>query len=493
MLRPREGYLEEDVLAALKRLESTSSFARYAEASPDSGGISARQRLAEALLGGRGWRESGFALEGCCHAAVLQHAGIFRVRVALRLQSTCVHVDLRTRPVEVYGADEVFAAVDRMFALEPPLRAEFDRLQRIRCLFEREESHDEEDWVSVEKAKYYLAALTPLAARALSAARAETLDGLKSRLAGLTRTRLREFCAVCHDLLMEKLPGFIAILEAERADLRKLLWAVGNQEMGVRAAKGAMAAASVAGTGLMFSPAAPLGIGLLVMSGGGGTITSGADIYLTRYKGGSIKDAAEKIRSGQLAIHESLQCVQGYLHVGSKEWEHALGGLSSDAIEIWQALGMGVATAHIGLEASGGFGSFVVAAQAADAWTAAQAASQAADAAKGAQFAWLPGTTAYTAAQQASTSAAAATSTAEAAQVGASAAGGVFKAVAAAGAVVSTADFVYSLATSNPNRASLVKLQKHLDDCCKLYRSVFELLMALHSEAEQQQQRLSPP
>eukprot|EP00966_Prymnesium_polylepis_P058667 1358548-Prymnesium_polylepis.1 len=201
----------------------------------------------------------------------------------------------RACPSESAGADELIDALVAMLEAEPPTDAE---MARLCALQERTHGSAGEEGYAVASA--WFAALWVRIERCL-----EARARLTRRLQGLSLHDKAAVGSACAHLVREapppvewvpsdvtrraldegrgeggaaSLPALLALLRQKRRWVDEQLRTVGVHEVGVRSGKGVSAALSITGTALAFSPALPLGVGLLMTGAGVGVTTAGADL-----------------------------------------------------------------------------------------------------------------------------------------------------------------------------------------------------------------------
>ncbi len=99
------------------------------------------------------------------------------------------------------------------------------------------------------------------------------------------------------------------------------------QEISVRSAKGFSAALSVAGSVLAFTPAMPLGVGLMVGGAGVGLTTATGDAIGSFVQKLSVESGLAELRDAEAHVCEHLDCLVTTFFPGTDaaEWEAARG------------------------------------------------------------------------------------------------------------------------------------------------------------------------
>lgn len=100
-----------------------------------------------------------------------------------------------------------------------------------------------------------------------------------------------------------------ALVEARDAQimwLESLINDIEQHETGIRAAKTATTVGSIAGTMMLFTPAAPAGIAVLAASGAGALTTSIGEIVATKINDGSIEEVSKQEQSKELNFRMNI-------------------------------------------------------------------------------------------------------------------------------------------------------------------------------------------
>jgi hypothetical protein len=213
-------------------------------------------------------------------------------------------------------ADDLIERLSAVLEAEAPTDAEMARLRRLQDLYHmgRLGYACSTAWLSA------LYARTELCIRARSR--------LTAHLLRMEASRLVEVRNACSVLLEVDLPELLDLLAAKKSGcVEKLRQDVAMQEVSVRSAKGLAAAAGVVGSALAFTPAAPVGLGLLAAGGGVGLTTSGGDMLGIRMQKQTLLREMDTLTQAEATVQGRLAAlVEDYFgDVPDAEWEAARG------------------------------------------------------------------------------------------------------------------------------------------------------------------------
>jgi len=221
------------------------------------------------------------------------------------------------------------------------------------------------------------------------------------------------------------LPALLRLLRQKRCEVDDALGRVGLHEVSVRSGKGLSAALSITGTVIAFTPALPVGVGLMAAGAGVGATTAGADFVGVRMQKEQLQEELTRLSEAEDRVQQALDAliVRHFAGVPPSEWDIARGaGVSFDHVSA-EAHNAAVPTT-IGASVTGS------GAAAARAVIGASSASRSAAVSAGLV---------------------------------------IGRSLSVAGSVVSAGDFIYSLLTNNPNRRSLEQMGSFLEAKAEAY------------------------
>ena len=151
---------------------------------------------------------------------------------------------------------------------------------------------------------------------------------LTERLLRMGRTKLKAVQDDCNALLGTELPTLLTrFSEAKSSCVDRLRKEVAVQEVSVRASKAVASGLSIAGSVTVFTPAAPVGVGLLVAGGGLGVIAAGGDAMGTHWQKQEMSELLNELSESEGRVQTGLRdlLANHFGDVPLADWEAARG------------------------------------------------------------------------------------------------------------------------------------------------------------------------
>ena len=211
-------------------------------------------------------------------------------------------------------ADTLIATLSDELIASAPTDAEMARLRRL------------QDTYHMGQCGYACACAFTSALYARTELCLRARERLTQRLLAMGPTRLAAVKGACAPLVNEMLPQLLAELAACKSSVvDRLKREVAVQYASVRGAKAVASGLSVAGSVIAFTPAAPVGVGLLMAGGGLGATAAGGDVMGHRWQQQEITSSLTAITEAEASVIASLGALRDD-HLGEfpeADWEAA--------------------------------------------------------------------------------------------------------------------------------------------------------------------------